>query len=127
MATPDRLAQLEARMDKAAGVVLDTRKRQDQLDQRLAGLEARLAALEKALRATGGIKPQTAAQARREDLHSRMLSRAHYLHLGPRKLARALGIPLQTVADWCKQRTTPQGPAHLDRIDAWLEFTTPTD
>jgi DNA-binding transcriptional regulator YiaG len=123
--TTEQWEAMESRLDKAASVVLDTLKRQDQLDQRMAGMNARLAALEKALRASGAIKPQTTTQARREDLHARMLSRAEYLQMGPRTLARELGIPYQTVADWRKHKSVPQTAAHLTRIDEWLHTTTP--
>lgn len=142
-ATRDLAASIKAlgqRIDKAAEVVQSTHKQMEALGQRmddLAGrmdelaqaVDRRLGAMEKAL-AAAGVTRGNPEDERRRRLHASLREEARRLRFGPRKLARALGVPARTVADWLQGKTTPRFPRHLDAIVDWLEasqFTAPEE
>lgn len=126
------LQALGQRMDRAAEVVQSTHKqmealgkRMDQLasrmDELVQAVDRRLGAMEKALAAAGVMQPGNPEDARRRRLHASLREEARRLGLGPRKLARAIGVPYQTVADWLQGNAIPRASAHLDAIINWLE------
>lgn len=126
------LKAVDQRLNKAAEVVHATHQQQEALGRRMdqiAGsmeqlaqaVDRRLGAMEKALAAAGATKPRTGEDERRWRLHASLQDEARRLRLGPRKLARALNIPIRTVADWMQGKTAPRSRTHLDAIVNWLE------